>query len=64
MSDRSWSGTRRDLARSVRWFKDLTEAEKDQLLEDVVRSEQVEISVSTAVNHRNITTYRWTGTAT
>jgi hypothetical protein len=64
MADRAWTGTRRDLGRSIRWFKDLTETEKDQLLEDVVRSEQVEIEVATATNHRQITTYRWKGTAT
>jgi hypothetical protein len=61
MADRKFAGTRRDIARNVRWFGNLTEAEKDQLLEDLVRGEQVEVETVVAPNHKRVTTYTWTG---
>lgn len=61
MQDHKFVGTRNDIRKSVRWFANLTESEKDQLLEDLVRSEQVEIQTVVAANHREVTTYRWAG---
>ena len=61
MADRRFTGTRRDIGRSVRWFKNLTEAEKDQLLEDLIRSEQVDVETVVAPNHKRVTTYTWQG---
>jgi hypothetical protein len=61
MADHKFAGTRNELRRNVRWFGSLTEAEKDQLLEDLVRSEQVEVETVVAPNHKKVTTYTWTG---
>lgn len=61
MQDKRFVGTRRELSRRVRWFAGLTESEKDQLLEDLVRSEQVEVDVTESANHKKTTTYRWAG---
>ena len=61
MQDHAFAGTRNELRRRVRWFAGLTENEKDQLLEDLVRSEQIEVDVTVAQNNKKITTYRWTG---
>lgn len=59
MRDHRFVGTRRDIARSVSWFASLTETEKDQLLEDMVRSELVTVETAVATNHKKITTYTW-----
>jgi hypothetical protein len=61
MADHKFAGTRNELRRNVRWFAGLTEGEKDQLLEDLVRSEQVEVETVVAPNHKKVTTYTWTG---
>lgn len=59
MRDHKFVGTRNDIARSVRWFASLTETEKDQLLEDLVRSELLTVEMAVATNHKKITTYTW-----
>lgn len=61
MQERKFAGTRSDIGRSVRWFKNLTEAEKTQLLEDLVSSEQADLTVTESANHRQVATYTWRG---
>jgi hypothetical protein len=61
MQDRKFVGTRNDIRKSVRWFAHLTEDEKDQLLEDLVRSDKVSIETTVAANHKTTTTYAWRG---
>tara|TARA_R110000868_G_scaffold21535_10_gene89178 strand:- start:49 stop:1455 length:1407 start_codon:yes stop_codon:yes gene_type:complete len=59
MQDRAFVGTRRDIGNRVRWFKKLTESEKDQLLEDLTRSGNLEMVTTVAGNNKKTTVYTW-----
>lgn len=59
MADRKFAGTRSEISRNLRWFKNLTESEKEELLADLVKSEQVELTVAESANHRQVATYTW-----
>jgi len=61
MQEHQFNGTRNDIRKKLRWFASLTESEKDQLLEDLVRSEQIEVQTVVAPNHKKVTTYTWIG---
>jgi hypothetical protein len=53
-----FTGTRNELRRRVRWFGALSEAEKNEILEDLVRSERLWITASEH-NGRATARYSW-----
>lgn len=52
-----FTGTATELARRVRWFSSLSPQERDQILEDLVRNEQVYMTTTVAKNHKTVIVY-------
>ena len=52
IKQKSFVGTRREIEQLVRWFRDLTRDERDNILEDLVRDGQVHAEVTVARNGR------------
>jgi DNA-binding PadR family transcriptional regulator len=57
MQQRSFSGTKREITQSVRWFRELTADERDAILEELVRDGLVLATSVVAKNGREKTVY-------
>jgi hypothetical protein len=57
IEEKAWSGTRAQLSKHVRWFRDMSETEKDQMLEDAVVSGRLQVEIQTSTTHPDVHRY-------
>jgi hypothetical protein len=54
-----FTGTRRELNRRLRWFNELTNDERDEILESLVNDESIFVETVVAANHRTTVNFSW-----
>jgi DNA replicative helicase MCM subunit Mcm2 (Cdc46/Mcm family) len=59
IQEKKFTGTSKNLKDRVRWFKNISPTEQDQILEDLVRSEQAFIRTTVSKNHKTTITYSY-----
>jgi hypothetical protein len=57
MRQKNFAGTKRELTQFVRWFRELTTAERDEILEELVRDGLVNVASVVSTNGREKTQY-------